>query len=220
MENIVLIGSSGHAKVIIDIIEKKGVFNISGLIDSFRDNGEEILGYKIIGSEADLPELISKYELKGAILAIGDNNVRAKVASSITEISPELPFLSAIHPDAVIGKDVVIGDGAVIMAGAIMNPSAAVGNFCIVNTKASLGHDSVMEDFSSLGPGVTAAGNCRIGGFSAVSIGACVRHGVLIGEHTIIGGGSSVMESIEPFCVAYGVPAKKIRERKKDDKYL
>ena len=76
-EKIVIIGSSGNAEVIIDIIEQEGKFKIIGLIDPYKGNGESVLGYKIIGEEKDLPQLIIKYQLSGCIIAIGDNWARS-----------------------------------------------------------------------------------------------------------------------------------------------
>ncbi|MEA3317558.1 MAG: transferase, partial [Bacteroidota bacterium] len=43
MKNIVIFGSGGHAKVIIDIIEQQQKYNIIGLIDKFRNTGEKTL---------------------------------------------------------------------------------------------------------------------------------------------------------------------------------
>ena len=220
MKNIVLVGSSGHAKVIIDIVEKQGIYKISGLIDAFRAVGEETLGYRVIGAEVDLPNLIAKHNLEGCIIAIGDNNVRAKVAAKVVDVCPQLSFVSAVHPSSSIGKETTIGAGTVVMAGVVISPCCQIGRFCIVNTKASLDHDSVMEDFSSLAPGVTTGGNCQIGSYSAVSIGAVLRHGIKIGEHSVVGGGAIVLRAVDSFSVAYGVPSKKIRDRTQGDKYL
>ena len=36
---ILIVGASGHAKVIIDIVEQQGTYEIAGLIDSFREPG-------------------------------------------------------------------------------------------------------------------------------------------------------------------------------------
>ena len=44
MDNIIIIGSSGHAKVIIDIVQQEGKYNIVGLVDRFRNIGEQTLG--------------------------------------------------------------------------------------------------------------------------------------------------------------------------------
>lgn len=220
MENILIIGSSGHSKVIIDIVEKQGLYNIVGLIDSFKAAGEKTLDYQVIGTESDISMLASKYSVAGLIVAIGDNNSRAKVFENISENHPNLPFVRAIHPTASIGKGVTIGDGTAVMAGAVINSSCVIGQSCIVNTGASLDHDSIMEDYASLAPGVTTGGNCRIGTYSAVSLGANLRHGITIGKQTVIGAGSMVLKSVPDFTVAYGNPARIIRSRSQGDKYL
>lgn len=220
MENIILIGSSGHAKVIIDMVEKQGAYKIVGLIDAFRPVGEETLGYKIIGAEDDLPILVGQYDLKGFIVAIGDNSIRATVAANVACCCPGLPPVTAIHPNSSIGKGATVAEGSVIMAGAVINPCCQIGRFCIVNTAASLDHDSVMEDFSSLAPGASTGGNCRIGHHSAVSIGATLRHGIKVGAHSVVGAGSLLMTDLGDYSIAYGVPATKIRDRKPGEKYL
>ena len=220
MDNIVIVGSSGHAKVVIDIVRKEGKYNVAGLLDRFRNVGEKTAGYPVLGREEDLPELVEAHELKGAIVAIGDNFVRSTVVARINEICPDLPFVSAVHPDASVAMEVSIGEGTVVMAGVAINTCCSVGRFCILNTHSSLDHDSIMEDFSSLAPGAVTGGNCRIGQCSAVSIGAVLIHGIHVGEHTVIGAGSLVVKSIESFVVASGAPAKVIRSRKQGDKYL
>jgi sugar O-acyltransferase (sialic acid O-acetyltransferase NeuD family) len=220
MSNIVIIGSSGHAKVIIDIVQQEGKYKIVGLLDCYRKLNEQTLGYSVLGKEEDLPELINIHSITGAIVAIGDNFIRSKVVSHVREICPDLLFVSAIHPNSSIGIDVTIGEGTVIMAGVSINPCCSVGLFCILNTNSSLDHDSIMEDFSSLAPNVTTGGNCRIGEYSAIGIGTVLIHGVHIGKQSIIGAASLVMKSIESFVVAYGTPAKVIRNRHPGDKYL
>lgn len=220
LEDIILIGSSGHAKVIIDIVEREGRYKIVGLLDRFRCIGEQTLGYKVLGKEEDLPQLAKLRALAGVIVAIGDNFVRAKVAASISEICPTLRFVHTVHPRASIAREVYVGDGTVVMAGVSVNPSCSIGRHCILNTNSSLDHDSVMEEFSSLGPNATTGGNCRIGAYSAISIGATLVHNVQVGEHTIIGAGATVLKNLDSFKVAYGVPTKVIRERRKGEKYL
>jgi sugar O-acyltransferase (sialic acid O-acetyltransferase NeuD family) len=220
MDNIVIVGSSGHAKVIIDIVQQAGKFRIVGLLDRFRDVGEKTLGYPVLGKEEDLPELIKAHALTGVIIAIGDNFVRAKVASRIKEISPDLSFPAAVHPTASIAMEVSIGEGTVVMAGVSINPCCSVGQFCILNTHASLDHDSMLEDFASLAPGATTGGTCRIGPYSAIGIGAVLLTAIHVGEHSVIGAGSLVTKSVEPFVVAYGTPARKIRSRQPGGRYL
>jgi len=220
MDKIIIIGSSGHAKVVIDIVECENRYKITGILDRCRNVGEQTLGYKVLGQEEDLPGLIVKHNLKGAIVAIGDNFVREKVVAHVHEICPRLPFVNSTHPNASIAKSSSVGEGSVIMSGVVVNPACLIGRFCILNTNSSLDHDSVMEDFSSLAPSATTGGNCRIGACSAISIGAVLIHDIQVGEHTVIGAASTVLENIQPYSVAYGTPTVVVRERAAGEKYL
>ena len=220
MDNIIIIGSSGHAKVVIDIVEQEGRYQIAGIVDPNRPIGEMQSGYPILGRNTELKQLIPYYHIRGAIIAIGDNFIRSQVAQRLSLLYPELCFVSAIHPKSSVAGDVAIGIGTVIMSGATINPSCSIGQFCIVNSNASIDHDSTMADFSSVAPGVVTGGNCTIGTYTAINIGATLIHGIHIGEHSVIGSGSTVLTDIESYTVAYGTPAKIVRERKPGDKYL
>lgn len=219
-KNIVLIGASGHSKVIIDIVEREAKYNIIGLIDSFKSSGDDILGYKILGNEESIPDLIKKYKVEAGIIAIGDNWIRKVMHEKIKKIFPTFNYVNAIHPQAIIGKKVTIGHGTVIMPGAIINSDSSIGNFCIVNTNASLGHDGKIKDYSSLAPGVVAGGNVSIGTCTAISLGVKIIQNINIGKHTIIGAGSLVIRDIEDYKMAYGVPATVVRSIDKGEKYL
>lgn len=220
MEKIAVVGSSGHSKVIIDIIEKEGKYQIAGLIDNTLAAGSQIMGYDLLGKDEDLLYITKKHSLQGLIIAIGDNFIRARVANRIATSCPELAFVSAIHPDATISRDVEVGKGSVIMAGAVVCAAATVGRFCIINTNSSLDHDSKMGDFSSLAPGATTGGNCSIGAFSAIGIGATIIHGISVGEHSIVGAGATVLKDVSSHVVAFGSPTKVMRKRTEGEKYL
>ncbi len=220
MDNAVIVGSSGHARVVVDALRLEGKINVVGLLDRFRAVGEQAFGLPILGREDDLPRLTPLHGLKGTIIAIGDNAVRARVAARVRELAPALSFFAAIHPSASIASDVVVGEGTVVMAGAVVNPGSSIGRFCILNTNSSLDHDSTLGDFASLAPGATTGGTCSIGGYAAIGIRAVLTHGIHIGEHAVVGAGSVVMRSIDPLVVAYGSPARVIRARQPGDPYL
>jgi sugar O-acyltransferase (sialic acid O-acetyltransferase NeuD family) len=220
MDNIVIVGASGHARVVIDIVEHEAKHHIAGLIDTQRVVGDPVLGYPVLGREANLPDLIGRHQLAGVLVAIGDNFVRSQATQRIMQLCPQLPSVSAVHPGASIARDVSIGAGTVIMAGVCVNPCVSIGRGCILNTQSSLDHDSVMEDFSSLAPRVATGGNCRIGACSAICIGGVLSHGVIVGEHSVVGAGSTVLAAIPACAVAFGTPAKVDRIRQPGDKYL
>jgi sugar O-acyltransferase (sialic acid O-acetyltransferase NeuD family) len=220
VSNIIVVGSSGHAKAVIDSIEKENKYEIIGLLDRFKDVGSSSFGYKIIGKEEDLQGLIKMHKVEGGIIAIGDNFIRYIVYNKILKIVPGFNFIKVIHPSAQIARNVIIGKGTVIMANTTVGSEASVGDFCIINNNSSLDHESRMLDYSSLAPGSSIGGNVEIGLFTTVSLGAKIIQGITIGEHTIIGTGSTVIKNIPKYVVAYGTPAKVIRSRIAGEKYL
>jgi sugar O-acyltransferase (sialic acid O-acetyltransferase NeuD family) len=219
IRNIVIIGASGQAKVVIDVIEQQNSFKIAGLIDSFKEPGTKLMGYEVIGPEDSIPELIAKEQIIGGIIAIGHNWVRYQVAQRVRERASGFLFVNAIHPSARIAREVVLGQGIAIMAGVSVNPGTQIGDFCFLNTNSSVDHDNLLGEFSCLQPNAATGGNVKIGAHSAVSMGANVIHGVIIGSHTVIGAGSTVLVDIPDFVVAHGTPCRVIRRREPKDSY-
>jgi sugar O-acyltransferase (sialic acid O-acetyltransferase NeuD family) len=211
-----LVGSSGHARVILDILKCQGKYQVVGFIDSYKPVGTEQMGLPVLGTEMDLPTM----EVDAVFVAIGDNAVRARLTERIRTVCPGIEFLVAIHPAAVVASDAIVGAGTAIMAGAVVNPGCEIGEGCIVNTRASLDHDGRMADFSSLAPGVVTGGNVHVGRGAAIGIGASIFHGVSVGEDAVVGGGSVVTRDVAALSVAYGVPAKAVRTRQPGEKYL
>ena len=220
MKNILIFGTGGHAKVIVDIIEKQGEYRIAGFIDEYDDKKTVTLGYKVLGNEFSLKDIVSNYEIYGGVIGIGDNSIRLDIRDKIIKYIPNFKFINCIHPQSILGKEAILGQGNVIMAGVIINPSSIISNHCILNTNSSIDHDCLMSDFSSIAPNVTLGGNVKIGDYSAIGISTNIFQNVNIGNNCIIGGGSLVRKDTKDNSVYYGSPCKFIREHKFGDKYL
>jgi sugar O-acyltransferase (sialic acid O-acetyltransferase NeuD family) len=220
MKNILVFGSGGHAKVVIDIIEKEKKYNIKGLVNNFNKHNEEILGYRIIGDDSSIDNLVKKYEIFGGIIAIADNFKRLEMRDKIIKKIPSFKFVNCFHPNSVIGKDVNFGEGSVVMAGAIINSCSSILDNCIINTNSSIDHDCIMRDFSSIAPNATIGGGVVVGAYSFVGIGANVLHNIIVEENCIIGGGSVVCENTIQDSIYFGSPAKFSRNHKLGEKYL
>jgi sugar O-acyltransferase (sialic acid O-acetyltransferase NeuD family) len=220
MENIVLFGGGNQAHYTIDIIEKEGKYNIVGIIDSVHDVGSERFGYKILGRQENLKEIISQYNIYGGIISIGDNWSRYLVSQQILKIIPNFIFVNAIHPSVVIGNTTELGFGVVAMAGCIFNPKAKIGNFTFFATGAQVEHDNIIHDFASISAGSITGGYVTIGKFSAITLGVTVLDRIEIGENTVVGAGSLIVKSLPDNVLAYGNPAKIIRSRNIGEKFL
>ena len=205
---VVIFGSSGHAKSLVDIIESDPNFELVGFIDNLKLKGDEVLNYKVIGEEKSLPELMSEYGFEHGVVGIGENFLRSRVVEKILKLVPNFQFINCIHKSANISKHIQMGVGNVVMAGASIKASSIVSNHSIINTNSSLGHDCNLEDFISLAPNSAVGGNCNVGKYSHIGIGASVIQKIDIGRNCIIGGGSLVNKHTESDSIYYGVPAK------------
>mgnify|MGYP005819122041 CR=1 FL=1 len=219
-EEIVVFGASEHAKYTIDILEKQNLYKILGIIDIKLQKGTTYAGYKVLSNFEDFPQFVEEFNVKKGIIAIGDNFTRYKKAERIKTLVPDFSFATAIHPNAVIGKNVVIGQGVLIMAGVIISNDSTVGDHCFIASRSLLSHDSTMSDCSSLSPGVTMGGNISLGTCSIIGMGAIILQRIRIGNHSVIGSGALVLKDIPDNTVAYGAPAKVIKTRENTDKYL
>ena len=175
---------------------------------------------QILGREADLKSIVIKHPDASFFVAIGDNWIRHKVVENILGLIPNAKFANAIHPSSIISKSVTMGEGIVIMPGAIVNANSQISNHCIIGTSSVIEHDCKVGMFSTLAPNATLGGGASIGSFNMLGLASTVKHGISTGVHCVIGAGSVVLQNLDRYQVAYGIPAKVVRKRTEGEKYL
>ena len=198
-KKIIIIGASGHGKVLADLAIKNG-YEIQGFLDDGRLEGE-ICGFPILGKVEKALDYQHECEF---IIAIGNNRIRQKIDESYS-----LKWAKLIHPTAVIGLAAEIDEGTVVLANAVINPAAKVGRHCIVNTAAIVEHDNFLGDYVHISPNAVLAGTVSVGDRTHIGVGAVVRNNIEIAADVVVGAGSVVVKDIYEQGVYYGVPAKK-----------
>jgi UDP-N-acetylbacillosamine N-acetyltransferase len=213
LEKIVILGAriDGHAKVVLEIIQSEGKYEVVGFID---DNlfGKEgtIRNIPVIGTTSDLQVLKRQFGLFGAIVAIGNNPQRRKLGEKIQEAG--LQLINAIHPSVHIDSDVVIGSGNCFCQGVIIVTGTRIGNCVNVHTGATIDHDNIIEDGANLGPGVHTSGRVTICRDAFLGAGTLVIPDGYVGEGAITGAGTVVIHPIASFTKVVGVPARIIEK--------
>ena len=200
MNNIYLIGASGHGKVIAEILEHNGA-TISGVFDDDPAR-QQLLDYPVLG-----PFDASRYKGDSkVIISIGNNRIRRKKARELNAA-----FGTAIHPTAHISGRSHIGEGSVVMAGVVINVGTVIGKHNILNTNCSVDHDCVLGDFVHIAPNAALAGNVRIGEGTHIGIGAAVIQGLIIGKWVTVGAGTVVITDVPDHAVIVGNPGRIIK---------
>lgn len=193
MKKVVVLGASGHAHVIADIIIACG-----DKVEAFLDDNTSIEG--VFGSILEY----EKYIDSEFIIGIGNAEIRKKLS--------DLPvkWYTAIHPSAVVSPKATIGEGTVVMPNAVINAGAVIGKHAIINTAAVVEHDNIISDYVHISVGAKIGGTVHVGESTWVGIGATVNNNMKICGGCIIGAGAVVVKDIVEVGTYIGIPAKKL----------
>ena len=201
MNEIIIIGAGGHAKVIADIVVKTGNILI-GFLDDNESTPKKVLGFNYLGEIENCREYINIAEF---VIGIGNNRIRQMISEKF-----DLEYTTLIHPSAQIGLNVKLGIGTVVMANAVLNSNTYIGEHCIVNTGAIIEHDNVIEDFVHISPNAVLGGTVKVGMKTHIGIGATVKNNISICGDCTIGAGGVVVKNITESGTYIGIPTKRM----------
>lgn len=194
MKSILLIGGGGHCRSCIDVIEATEIYKIVGVVQP-KASSELILGYPVIGSDDELPQLLKKS--KTALVTVGqikNPKIRIQLFQRLKQLGAKLPIITS--PKAYNSRHAFVGEGSIIMHGAVVNAGTRIGNNCILNSQALVEHDVEIGDHCHISTGARVNGNVIIGKCTFVGSGAVIKEGVTVGENVIIGAGQVVLADV------------------------
>lgn len=199
-KNISIIGTGGHARVIIELAKLNG-FKIDILFDD--DSKKNNSNFCDISINVPIDNNLIGY----SIVAIGQNKIRKQIVERVSKAE----WITLVHPSAIVSRDAIIGEGSVIMAGAVVQAGTRIGKHCVINTGACVDHDCSIEDFVHIAPQCGIAGGVRIGNGTFVGIGSSIIPNKNIGQWVTVGAGSVVINDQPDFCITLGLPAKPLK---------
>ena len=207
---VVVLGASGHAKVVLEILEEMGNFEIIGCTTAAAAS-HEILRYPVLGGDDILPALFAS-GTSHAFVAVGDNRIRQKVIRRIRDLG--FTLVSAVSRSALVSPRARLGEGVAVMPRATINVDSLVDDGAIINTGATVDHDCIVGECAHIAPGVNLAGNVKVGQGAFLGIGSCAIPGVAIGAWAMVGAGAAVLGDLPDGVTAVGVPARVLRTNK------
>ena len=91
MKPLILVGGGGHCKSVIEAAESMGLA-IGGILDLLENVGGRILGYPVIGTDDDIPRLVSDFDFIVTLGFIKDPYLRIRLHERIARLSCMLRY--------------------------------------------------------------------------------------------------------------------------------
>jgi len=198
---LTIIGSGGHAKVVIATARAAGWTDLVLADDDPARLGLDVLGVRVSRRAID----VLADDRASAVIAIGDNQTRARLAQGAA-----CAFVTLVHPAAHVEASVELGAGSVVFAGVVIQPATIVGPHGILNTSCSVDHDGTLGLAVHIAPGVRLCGGVTVGDFTLIGVGAVVIPGVRVGRLATVGAGAAVVGDVGDNATVVGVPARSI----------
>ncbi len=209
-DRLVIIGASGHGKVVADIARRSGRYRRLLFLDDDPAIGEAA-SIPVAGDCSRAGDYLPSSDI---FVAVGNAAARRRITERLLKEGARIPAL--VHPQATVGFGVEIASGTAVMAGAVVNADARVGRGCIINTCASVDHDCIVGDYAHIAVGAHLAGSVCIGEGTWIGAGATVINNVSVDKDITVGAGAVVTKSLHDAGVYVGVPAHPVMYRDKE----
>jgi UDP-perosamine 4-acetyltransferase len=142
----------------------------------------------------------------GSLWPCDDRSHRAWIAKRFLDQGYRFPPI--VHPFSWVAPGVSIGMGSQIMAGVVVQPGSRIGDFSIINTRASVDHDCTVGNHCHLAPGVTLSGSVVIGDGTHLGTSCSVVQAVRLEKCSFIAAGATVTQSFPCGVYLRGTPAR------------
>jgi acetyltransferase EpsM len=218
-KEVVIIGGEGNGGVIASCIEdnryrfKDIEWQVKGFINDFED---EINGYPVLGGTDDLNTLLksTNYYFIYAIHMIGRNYKSKEVFDKVA--IPEDRLATIIHKSSFVANNAKIHAGVCIMSNCYIGPMAEIGMCSLVMSNSMIGHNTTVGKLCHFSVGSITSSYVTIGDVSDVTLGARVLEKRKIGDYAVAGASSLVTKDIPDGEIHIGMPAKFLKNVKKD----
>ncbi len=200
MNKAVIIGASGHGRVIASILADQ--FGEILFVDA-NPYDDSVLDQKVLFQRID------DYRGYKFFLGIGNNEIRTILFSQLNELG--IICSNCIAEQTFIARDAMIEQGVVICPGAVVGSKAVLHNNTIVNTLSSVDHDCILGENSQVTAGVTFGGNTVVGENCFFGIKSATIPGIKVGNNSKIMAGSVLYKDVPDNVLVGGNPARLIR---------
>lgn len=212
---VIILGACGLGKVSLDILQKNDIIVYGFLDDDPALQGQAINDVPVLGNTTEERYLDLIGEQCDVFIATEHQAQRQRMVDMLYEQSKVVP-INAIHPSTIIAASAVLGYGNLLNANVILGTDTALGNHCLLHTRATIEYGAVIKDFVQVGAGSVVGAGATLNERVFVGAGATIVAGVEIGTAASIGAGAVVLANVKAGEIVLGNPAKPVKSMRGD----
>ncbi|GLO59638.1 sialic acid synthase [Vibrio sp. MACH09] len=195
LKPIIIIGSGGHASVLVDILRMQNreiiavVSAETTILRAVFDNIKQLV------SDDD----VFQYPPKDILLVNGIGFLpRSNVRSNLTKFYTEkgYQFATVVAEDAAVSSYATIMQGAQVLSGARVQAGAVVGEHTIINTAAVVEHDCNIGVNNHIAPCAILCGQVKTEADVFIGANATIIQNVELKQDCIVGAGATLTRSL------------------------
>lgn len=202
---LVFIGGGGHAKSVLDAVNRAGSFGQIYVTDEKLPAGTRLSEQAVVAGTDDLLDELYEQGCRNAFITVGylsqaTLRIRRKLGKKVEEIGYCFPNIA--DPSAVIANPQIVlsaseWKGIFLGKLAVVNADVSIGSHVIINTGAVIEHDCRIGSFTHVAVGAILCGNVSVGENVFIGAGTVVIQGIQIGSDAVIGAGSVVLRDVK-----------------------
>ena len=201
MKRIIGLGAEGHAAVLMELIERAGVFDVSVVLNDDDSITMRTVRGICVMSVVDSSEWIQRcakeQNMQDFFMGLSSLRTREKKRALFNHaIACGLKPLGIIHPKAMVSRTAKLGLGACILAGGVVSTESVLWDNVTVNIGALVDSHCRIRSHAQLEPGSFVGCGADIGECSYIGNGAHVQPNVHIGDNVVIGPGAFIDEDV------------------------
>ncbi len=216
MELYGIVGVGGFGREVLPLAQEfllrsvgKEQFELVFVVENLKEP-EVINGHKVISMDDFLSHDCPRKRFN---IAIADHKARERIANYLKKSN--LSSFSIVASNSICLESNEIGEGAILCPFSTITANARIGSFFHLNIYSYVAHDCSIGNYVTFAPNVHCNGNVTIEDYAYIGTGAIIKPGssdkpITIGEGAVVGMGSVVNKSIEPYTIVAGNTAKLI----------
>ena len=207
---VLLWGGTGKSRLVIHFLKDKVDQSNITVYDSMLEKLEYPFNGNYISNFDALFKLF--HQFTHFVCCIGGANGFARFQiSNVLERLGVLP-INIIAQNSYICDTVSFGKGVQVMSSVTVTSFTSIGDYCVLNTSATIDHECLIGDGVHVMGGASLAGKIIVKDFATIGTNATILPNIIIGKGAYVGAGAVVTKNVADFEVVAGVPAKILRK--------